>query len=137
LGDGEKALIPAPFLFQRYIARVLTIFGIQALGPVQLGGQRTPMLRGPLFSSLDEYLALSTKALLIWLADQPDVATAEEILSWTAIETNPGETRSEIAASLATGCMRVDRKKYQVTNLGKRYVAHCLEGQRPHNPDRL
>jgi len=95
------------------------------------------MLRGPLFSSLDEYLALSTKALLIWLADQPDVATAEEILSWTAIETNPGETRSEIAASLATGCMRVDRKKYQVTNLGKRYVAHCLEGQRPHNPDRL
>jgi len=27
----------------------------------------------PLFSSLDEYLALSTKALLIWLADQQGI----------------------------------------------------------------
>jgi hypothetical protein len=119
------SLFPAPFLFQRYIARVVAIFGIRAFGPVQLGSQNAPTLTGPLFSALDSYLALRSKVLLIWLAEQANGATSEELKKWTA-EASPGEIHSEMTALQATGCVKPDGQKCEVTNLGKRYVNHCL-----------
>jgi hypothetical protein len=119
------ALIPAPFLFQRYIARIVRIFGIQALGPVQLGSQQLPTFTGPLFSSLDSYFALRTKAILIWLAEKPP-----HTVTTASLETvNRAPVAAELEALISLGCIRKEGETFDITDLGRRYVAHCVEGE--------
>jgi hypothetical protein len=98
------AFAPAPFIFQRYITRLVNIFGIHSLGPIQLASPPVHLM-GPLFSSLDTFLALMTKAPLIWLAEQPN-GTSETNLKQQAINMGIPNSASAIQALINTGCLR-------------------------------
>ncbi len=122
------AFIPAPFLFQRYIARLVSIFGIQSVGPIQLAGAQTTGT-GRLFSSLDSFLELRIKTILIWVAEQEGRATVSA-LGKACENSTLADHLFVLHTLVVAGCVKAPAQPanvLEVTNLGRRYVAYCLE----------
>ena len=120
-------LAPAPYILQRYLARIINIFGVRTLGPVQLSAPQAP-LTGTLFAALDSFLALYTKVMLAWLLEK-DIVSREEFEK-KAREIGIGDTESTRHALVAGGCIEQEGEdkgaRLRLTRLGKKYGEYCM-----------
>ncbi len=117
-------LLPAPFLLQRHIARLLILFGVERLsiGPIQLAAPRVS-LTGDLAGSLDRFFALSTKILLLWLAGKDRVEMVE---LRTRAQQLGAPTVPTLTALIVSGCAIVDGQYVIASDLGRDYAAYLM-----------
>lgn len=127
-------LVPAPYVFQLQIIRLIQAFKVRRIGPVELEQNPVTAQVGRViaehvqeavrFLLLDGFFVPRTKLVLLWLAGSGAVDRAQ----FNAFAAQVGVASDNIDVTLqaivSVGCAVSEADRIVITDLGRRYVAH-------------